>query len=258
MRSNSRSTDTIYEPALSASASTASMSAFGYYSKQQELLKAIQDAQSMLSTICQDHRSDRFPLLYPKYGGYGGDSLPQLQQANTRSRSRTGTGRFQLLNLSRTPTPTSTGHDLSVLDESSLGRLLLGRLEECKEYLERMMVRVKDRSSRVLVTGDVNGGKSTFINALLRHDPPILPMDQQPCTQAFCEVVPVAHDDTLERDTTDQVLSVKAIPDYNKYAKANANNDTFDSMSLSRMQTVIQEEDTPYQWYIVKYWCKLV
>ena len=169
----SRSSDTIYESALSGSASASSMSAFGYYSKQQELLKAIQDAQLMLNGICQDHKSDRFPLLYPKFGHHIGSD-------GSRSRSRNGnilnSARFQLLNLGRSPT--ANAHDLSVLDESSLGRLLLGRLEECREYLERMCIRVQDRSSRVLVTGDVNGGKSTFINALLGHDPPILPMDR--------------------------------------------------------------------------------
>lgn len=194
----------------------------------------------MLNGICQDHKSDRFALLYPKFGHIGSDG--------SRSRSRHGTsGRFQLINLGRSPT--ANAHDLSVLDESSLGRLLLGRLEECKDYLERMSIRVQDRSSRVLVTGDVNGGKSTFINALLGHDPPILPMDQQPCTQAFCEVVPIAASRGPEDNDS---LTVKAIPDYLKYSKTTTNPDTFDSMSLSRMQAVIQEEDTPYQWYIVK------
>jgi len=39
---------------------------------------------------------------------------------------------------------------------------------------------------KVLVTGDLNAGKSTFVNALLRRE--VVPVDQQPCTTAFYEV----------------------------------------------------------------------
>jgi mitofusin len=36
------------------------------------------------------------------------------------------------------------------------------------------------------VTGNLNAGKSTFVNALLCRE--IMPIDQQPCTTVFCEV----------------------------------------------------------------------
>ncbi len=151
--------------------------------------------------------------------------------------------RFQLIGISGTRSASCTSSpiatDLSVLEEASLGKLLASRLDECREYLERMIVRVRDRTSRVLVTGDVNGGKSTLINAFLSYTPPILPMDQQPCTQAFCEVVPLLGSSTQP--------TVNAIPDYDKYDQCNGS--TFDLMSMSRMQSTVQEEDAPYQWY---------
>jgi mitofusin len=55
---------------------------------------------------------------------------------------------------------------------------------------------VEDTSSKVLVTGDLNAGKSTFVNALLRRE--VMPVDQQPCTTAFCEVHDAAENEGRE------------------------------------------------------------
>ena len=63
---------------------------------------------------------------------------------------------------------------------------LTDALEKILGYLDRLHGRLKDRSSRIMVTGDVNSGKSTFINAIIGEA--ILPVDEQPCTQAFCEI----------------------------------------------------------------------
>ncbi|KAJ3125772.1 mitofusin [Nowakowskiella sp. JEL0407] len=54
-------------------------------------------------------------------------------------------------------------------------------------HLANLHARISDTKSRVLVTGDLNAGKSTFINTLLNR--PIVPDDQQPCTALFCEVI---------------------------------------------------------------------
>lgn len=50
-----------------------------------------------------------------------------------------------------------------------------------------MRKRINDPLSKILVTGNVNAGKSTVCNALLRRR--ILPEDQQQCTTIFCEVL---------------------------------------------------------------------
>ena len=73
------------------------------------------------------------------------------------------------------------------LERSSVAQLLDGRMEKSERHLENLKQRLTDTQSKVLVTGDLNAGKSTFVNALLRR--PLMPTDQQPCTTVFCEVL---------------------------------------------------------------------
>jgi mitofusin len=61
------------------------------------------------------------------------------------------------------------------------------RLLDCQVHVSKLVKRVSDTTSRVLVTGDLNAGKSTLVNALLRRD--LVHTDQQPCTTGFCEIV---------------------------------------------------------------------
>ncbi|CBX98769.1 predicted protein [Plenodomus lingam JN3] len=73
------------------------------------------------------------------------------------------------------------------LEKSSIASLLDGQIQQSKKHLYSIKERIQDTSSKVLVTRDLNAGKSTFCNALLRHK--VLPEDQQPCTSIFCEVL---------------------------------------------------------------------
>lgn len=101
--------------------------------------------------------------------------------------------------------------------------------------LSALRTRVVDTSSRILVTGDLNAGKSTFINALLRRD--VMPSDQQPCTSVFCEVLDAAsYNDNREE--------IHAIRDMGKYdPKDDA---TFDRFPLAQVQDV---QDSPADTY---------
>lgn len=81
-------------------------------------------------------------------------------------------------------TPSALVHSL---EKSSIAQLLDGRFAQSLTQLENLKKRVSDKQSKVLVTGDLNAGKSTYVNALLRRK--VMPTDQQPCTTVFCEVL---------------------------------------------------------------------
>ncbi|CEG76974.1 Putative Transmembrane GTPase Fzo1 [Rhizopus microsporus] len=99
--------------------------------------------------------------------------------------------------------------DLSTLETKSIANLLNDRLETSIRHLEKLHSRVADTSSKVLVTGDLNSGKSTFVNALLKRA--ILPADQQPCTSIFCEVL-----DAMLNDGVEQVHAIPCVEKYNR------------------------------------------
>lgn len=73
------------------------------------------------------------------------------------------------------------------LEKTSVASLLDNQINTSIRHLFALRERIEDTASKVLVTGDLNAGKSTFCNALLRRK--ILPEDQQPCTSIFCEVL---------------------------------------------------------------------
>jgi len=88
-----------------------------------------------------------------------------------------------------------------------------------------------------LVTGDLNAGKSTFVNALLRRD--ILPTDQQPLTSVFCEVLDAqAHNDGKEE--------VHAILTSNLQKYNRLDTSTFERFGLDRLEEIATDEDQSY------------
>ena len=90
------------------------------------------------------------------------------------------------LKLGSQHSSTSAASLVSQLEKSSIANLLDERITTSVTHIDKLRLRVEDTSSKVLVTGDLNAGKSTFVNALLRRE--VMPVDQQPCTTAFCEV----------------------------------------------------------------------
>lgn len=121
------------------------------------------------------------------------------------------------------------------LDAGSMAKVLADKLLGSMSHLDRLKQRICDKNSKILVTGDVNGGKSTLVNALLGA--PILPMDQQPCTQSFCEVIP---------RTDLEVPVVHAIKDVEAYQSSCKN---FLEMTVEEMQDFIQDEESEFTWY---------
>lgn len=79
------------------------------------------------------------------------------------------------------------GRDKVDLDKNAISKLFKARSETTLKHLKNLQRRVDDNSSKVFITGDLNAGKSTFCNALLKRR--IMPVDQLPCTNVFCEIL---------------------------------------------------------------------
>lgn len=121
---------------------------------------------------------------------------------------------------------------LNSLDKSSIAVLLEQKLSQQVKYLLNLKDRIDDTSSKVFVTGDLNAGKSTFCNALLRRK--ILPEDQQPCTSVFCEVIDASKDNGSE----EEVHAVHKSSTYNIKDES-----TYDVYSLKSLSDLVYETD---------------
>lgn len=121
-------------------------------------------------------------------------------------------------------------HTSGALSVATLNELLRRRLDGALSYLSALRARANDTKSRVLVTGDLNAGKSTLVNALLGSE--LLPSDQQPCTGVFCEVLDAAtHNKGAE--------ALHAVRDVARYDANDAS--TFDELPLDMLNEVVQD-----------------
>ncbi|KAF8327393.1 uncharacterized protein EI90DRAFT_1789362 [Cantharellus anzutake] len=123
---------------------------------------------------------------------------------------------------------------VSQLEKASIAKLLDERIIASLNHIDKLQTRVLDTSSKVLVTGDLNAGKSTFVNALLHRD--IMPVDQQPCTTLFCEV-----HDKLENDGVEEAHIVNEGKVYDRL-----DGSTFTRFPLSSLESVITESDAQH------------
>ena len=117
-------------------------------------------------------------------------------------------------------------------DKKTLASLLDGRINGIKRHLQNLQARIDDTSSKVLITGDLNAGKSTFCNALLRRK--VLPEDQQPCTSIFCEVI-----DARENDRLEEAHAVYQDKTYDRQDES-----TYKPYPLDQLEEVVQDNET--------------
>ena len=117
------------------------------------------------------------------------------------------------------------------LEKGSIAALLDGKISSSIRHLLSLRERIEDTASKVLITGDLNAGKSTFCNALLRRK--VLPEDQQPCTAVFCEVL-----DARENAGLEEVHAV------HKDAKYERNDEsTYDVFSLQELEKIVVDNE---------------
>ncbi|KAF1918526.1 hypothetical protein BDU57DRAFT_445889 [Ampelomyces quisqualis] len=117
------------------------------------------------------------------------------------------------------------------LEKSSIASLLDGQIQQSVRHLYSLKERIEDTSSKVLVTGDLNAGKSTFCNALLRRK--VLPEDQQPCTSIFCEVLDFKENGGVEE--------VHAIPHGSTYKRHDES--TYVVFDLKDLEKIVIDND---------------
>lgn len=121
---------------------------------------------------------------------------------------------------------------ISSLDKKSVSGLFEQKLTQQVKYLLNLKDRVDDTSSKVFVTGDLNAGKSTFCNALLKRK--LLPEDQQPCTSVFCEVI----DAKRENNGVEEVHAVMFGKEYDRRDES-----TYEKHSLKELEDLVYECD---------------
>lgn len=180
-----------------------------YVAGRDRLMEAIDESGAILRGL-RDFNKEQWVLRYPTHESTGSSVLP--------------------LSVLRLELKLGVAQNASTLvdslEKSSVGQLLDERMSRSQQHLANLRVRIGDTQSKVLVTGDLNAGKSTFINALLRRQ--LVPTDQQPCTTMFCEI----RDAERENDGVEEVHVIRG--------------DNIERLALADLENVFAaEEDTP-------------
>ena len=167
-------------------------------------------------------------------------SAPQEgQQASGSTAQHLLSSEFHVLRLDLKLGPhgssTGPGSLVSQLEKSSIANLLDERISASIKHVNKLRLRIEDTSSKVLVTGDLNAGKSTFVNALLRRS--VMPVDQQPCTTMFCEVHDAADNGGLEEVHIAKEGAVYDIKDQATYTR----------VSLTELETIVGQNENVEQ-----------
>lgn len=162
---------------------------------------------------------------------YGESSATGERRAPTEPRLMTHqiAQEFSILKLDLKLGALSQTELVHSLEKGSIASLLDGKISQSIKHLLSLRDRIEDTSSKVLVTGDLNAGKSTFCNALLRRK--ILPEDQQPCTSIFCEVL-----DARKNGGIEEVHAIHKNLIYDRNDES-----TYDAFPISELENIVTD-----------------
>ena len=195
------------------------------------LIGAIDSTKSILNDI-RDFSSDAWVVHYPHLDKSPSQEVCAVPAAAEKDGQAPPSSDFQVLRLDLKlgPGGAQTAAALvSQLEKSSIANLLDERIASSINHVDKLRTRVEDTSSKVLVTGDLNAGKSTFVNALLRRE--VMPVDQQPCTAMFCEV-----HDAAENNGKEELHVIKEGVTYNKDDES-----TFTHAAIADLERIVSE-----------------
>lgn len=203
--------------------------------------------QTLLQKSMRPGLAKRADTSIPQASARAGSPLPSSSSSSSSAESSSDVQRrpkeeprlvtpqiaqeFSILKLDLKVGTLSQAELVHSLEKKSIASLLDGKISASVRHLLALRDRIEDTSSKVLVTGDLNAGKSTFCNALLRRK--ILPEDQQPCTALFCEVL-----DAKENGGTEEVHAVHKNVTYDRNDES-----TYDSYSLIELEKIVGEDD---------------
>ncbi len=138
---------------------------------------------------------------------------------------------FNILNIDLKMGGSKSSCLVDALEKSSVASLFDEKITQAIRHLFLLRERIEDTSSKVLVTGDLNAGKSTFCNALLRRK--LLPEDQQPCTNVFCEVI-----DSKVNSGLEEVHAVEIGINYDRLDES-----TYTVFQLKELEDLVLQSD---------------
>ncbi|KAK3113051.1 mitofusin [Teratosphaeriaceae sp. CCFEE 6253] len=195
-------------------------------------------------STADNHRELERPPSRPHPLKRAGTSLGELQSAESSSQAAAKVPEaaprlvtpqlaqeFSVLKIELKMAGLAQSEIVHSLEKQSVAALLDNQINNSIRHLFSLRERIEDTSSKVLITGDLNAGKSTFCNALLRRK--ILPEDQQPCTSIFCEVLSFTENAEVEE--------VHAIPHGFVYNRNDES--TYSVFALKQLEDIVVDGD---------------
>ncbi|KAI9096114.1 P-loop containing nucleoside triphosphate hydrolase protein [Phlyctochytrium arcticum] len=235
-----------------------------YAEKRASLVTLITQAKDVLSELADEHEKTGHTLRYPPSAlkrAFGpknpvrNNTMSKTEFASSKSLSSssltssvssdTAEEQLRVLQLDLTSyaytRPAAATTSIDSEDHNLISQLLKSKILDRLPHLDRLYVRILDPRSKVLVTGDLNAGKSTLVNAFLRRE--IVPDDQQPCTALFVEVVDAEQNNGKEE--------VHGIRDPAQYDRTDAS--TYERFDFRHLRHVVEENEEQYE--LLKIYC---